>query len=504
RVEGMFALAIYDSKEQVLTLARDRMGEKPLYVATHGRDVLFASELKALFEAGIEKNINLTALSLYLQHDYVPTPYTLIEGVEKVEPGTLLMFKNGGRTKKKFWNPPTALSPLSFQGALAKLDEELTRCVSQELMADVPIGVFLSGGLDSSTIAYYGQKARAQPINTYSIGFSEPSFDESKYARQVAVHLGTNHHEHIVSAKDALDLVPTLAETLSEPIADASVIPTMLLSKFARTGVTVALGGDGGDELFAGYPTFQADTASTLFRSLPTPLQSILRSAADLLPTSDNDLSLAYKLQKFASSIETDALRRHLAWLGTFSGSKYDQLVADRMHHAQTFLPLDAYLREFDQADSGNQLLWTYARTYLMDQVLVKVDRASMHYALETRAPFLDHKVVELAFSLPYSYKYRAGTTKYLLKKLMEDKLPKDIVYRKKKGFGIPLARWLSGPLRPLCEELLSARSLGAHGLFNAQEVSRLKDEHMAGKRDNRKELWNLMVFQMWHRQHMQ
>ena len=402
--------------------------------------------------------------------------------------------------KKEYWKVSHASISPSLEEACAELDRLLQTSVKREVLAaDVPLGVFLSGGLDSSTVAYYAQRASARPIDTFSIGFEESSFDESAFAREVAAHIGSNHHEEMLSASAALELIPEISEVFNEPVADASVLPTMLLSRFARRSVTVALGGDGGDELFAGYPTFQADTAFALLRRFPRPVRRIVRSIISALPASHENFSFSYNLKKLVSNDETNIARRHAEWLGTFAPVHTERLAgpALRTHGGNGLLEhAERYARELS---GGNSLLWMYARTYLMDQVLVKVDRASMRYALETRAPFLDHTIVEYVFSLPYSMKYRSGTTKYILKKLMDGKIPSSIVHRKKKGFGVPLSRWLTQELRPFCEELLSYDSLQKHQLFDQSYVDQLKNEHFEGTKDNRKELWNLMVFQLWY-----
>ena len=505
---GMFAIALYDAKKETLILARDRMGEKPLYWTKQDGTILFASELCGLMAINrVARNINRDALKHYLFSDYVPTPLSILENVFKLEPATLLICTENSVEKKKYWTPPQHTVSLSLADASAQLEELLQKSVSREVLsADVPIGVFLSGGLDSSTIAYFAQKSSTRPIDTFSISFDDPSFDESRYAREVATHIGSNHHEEKFTASAALGLVEQIPDILSEPVADASILPTMLLSRFARKSVAVALGGDGGDELFAGYPTFQADIFSNLYTRMPITFQRMLEAGGDMLPASHEDFSFSYKLQKLLSSHVSDLIERHLEWLGSFQPSALAKLAGPTLkntHDPDLFKHAHQYADEIDDSDAGNQLLYMYARTYLMDEVLVKVDRASMHYALETRAPFLDHTIVDFVFSLPYSLKYRNGTTKYILKRLMDGKLPSHIVRRKKKGFGVPIARWLTKELRPLCEELLSPSSLSAHQLFDQKYVDRLKNEHMEGKRDNRKELWNLMVFQLWYKRWM-
>lgn len=498
KLSGMFAIAIYDFSRSELILVRDRIGEKPLYWTIQRQTLYFASEMRALLSSGVaKKEVDLFSLQQYLQFDYVPTPRSIISDVYKLEPGTMLVYRDGDVTKKRFWDPPQQISDLSFGEATSNLDSLLKETVARELVSDVPLGVFLSGGIDSSTIAYYAKMGATRTIDTFSIGFNDPAFDESRFAREVAGLLGTNHHEEVVRAEDALDLIPSIPEVLSEPVADASIIPTMLLSRFARKSVTVALGGDGGDELFAGYPTFRAEALFRYYKHLPSPLRALCTGVINTLPASHGNLSFSYNLKKFVSSDDPNTIHRHLEWLGTFDTTARAALLRNGSN-VNVFADADRYAQEFT-GDRDNALLYAYMRTYLMDQVLVKVDRASMHYALETRAPFLDHAVVDLVFSLPYDYKYRNGTTKYLLKELMHGKLPPHIISRKKKGFGIPLARWLAGPLHPLMEELLSPNALKVHGLFDGTYVKQLKDAHMNGARDNRKELWNLMVFQLWY-----
>ena len=504
---GMFAIALYDAKKETLILARDRMGEKPMYWTKQDGTILFASELRGLMATDrVARKIDLNALKHYLFSDYVPTPLSILENVFKLEPAALLICTENSIEKKKYWKPPRTVS-LSLADASVQLEDLLQKSVAREVLsADVPIGVFLSGGLDSSTIAYFAQKSSVRPIDTFSIAFDDPSFDESLYAREVAAHIGSNHHEEKFTANAAVSLIPQIPDVLSEPVADASILPTMLLSHFARKSVTVALGGDGSDELFAGYPTFQADSISNMYTRMPRTFQHMLESIGGLLPASHEDFSFSYRFQKLVSSHASDPIERHLEWLGSFQPSALARLAGPTLRNTDDtnlFKHAHAYADEIGDSDAGNQLLYMYARTYLMDQVLVKVDRASMYYALETRAPFLDHTIVDFVFSLPYSLKYRNGTTKYILKKLMEGKLPSHIVRRKKKGFGVPIARWLTKELRPLCEELLSPSSLSAHQLFDQKYVDRLKNEHMEGKRDNRKELWNLMVFQLWYKRWM-
>jgi asparagine synthase (glutamine-hydrolysing) len=365
------------------------------------------------------------------------------------------------------------------------------------MIADVPLGVFLSGGLDSSTIAYYAQKNSPQKIKTFSIGFEEKSFDESDFAREVSDFLGTDHHEKRVSAKDLLDIVPDLAQMIDEPLADASIIPTYLLSKFAKEHVTVALGGDGGDELFAGYPTFQADI---LWKYFPQFLISPVKHISGMLPVSHKNFGLDLKLAKFFDGAgEKDPLMRHQKWLGAFTDDERKKLMKEGKWEENIYDDLERYRNEAEQASEATKLLYSYERSYLMDHVMVKVDRAGMRASLETRAPFLDHEPVDFANSLPFSYKMRGFTTKYILKKLMEEKLPHHIIYRKKKGFGIPIAGWLAGELREFCDDTLSQSAIENAGFFNYAYVEKLKKAHFQKNRNHAKKLWTLLVFQLWY-----
>ena len=384
---------------------------------------------------------------------------------------------------------------------MERLDNLLDESVKMRLISDVPLGIFLSGGLDSSAIAYYAQKNSPVPVKTFSIGFEEKSFDESAYARKAAKFLGTDHYEKKFFARDMLDLVPRIAELLDEPLADASILPTYLLSKFTREKVTVALGGDGGDELFAGYPTFQAEKLASLYEKIPAAFRNILEKIIRGLPVGYGNFSLDFKLKKFLGGFGGAPQYRHQRWLGSFQKAEKEKLFRPEIWRElpqDDFEEVDRYHSEIESDSRKNSLIYEYLRTYLMDEVLVKVDRATMFNALEARAPFLDYRLVDFVNSLPYNFKSRGWQTKYLLKRLMGSKLPKDIVFRRKKGFGVPLGEWLRKDLKDFCNQLLSEEEISKSGFFNADFIERLKSEHFSGKKDNRKLLWNLMAFQLW------
>jgi asparagine synthase (glutamine-hydrolysing) len=503
KLQGMFAIALYDKQARKLLLARDRMGKKPLFWSLQNGTLLFGSELKALIEhPAFLKKLDLESLNKYFLYEYVPTPHTMFENTYKLEPGHLLKFQNGAVEKSKFWDIAFHDYKGSFEGAKKDLDAALDCATKDRLVADVPLGIFLSGGIDSSAVAYYAQKNSNKKIKTFSIGFKEASFDESAYARKVAAHLGTEHHERILSAKDSLEIIPKIGELLDEPMADASILPTFLLSQFTRLHVTVALGGDGGDELFCGYDTFTAHKLAEYYEKLPKIVRRGILKAGSMLPASSSNMSLDFKIKKFTSGFEGPKEYRNQRWLGTFTKEERTKLfgstIAKKIRDYNEFDDIERHIRSVNDKDFYHELAYLYERMYMMDQILVKVDRASMWNSLEVRAPFLDTRVVDLANNLPLQYKFKGFERKYVLKKLLEGKLPDDIIYRKKKGFGIPLAEWLRGDLKPLVSELLGNNFVSRQGIFNHDYIASVVEEHMSGKKDNRKQLWTLLVFQMW------
>ncbi|MEK7211724.1 MAG: asparagine synthase C-terminal domain-containing protein, partial [Patescibacteria group bacterium] len=351
--------------------------------------------------------------------------------------------------------------------------------------SDVPLGIFLSGGIDSSAITYYAQKNNAQKVKTFSIGFDDPSFDESVYAKLAANFLGTEHHHTKFGAKELLDVLPKIADGMDEPLADGSLLPTYLLSKWTREHVTVALGGDGGDELFAGYPTFQAHKLAGIYNRTPRLARKLFERAVLLLPTSYNNISLDFKLKKFLADTESGICRRNQVWLGAFTPEAQRELLVGESS-GNVWEDLENYLQNVKGESPENQLLYMYQKQYLRDQVLVKVDRASMMNSLEVRAPLLDYTLVDFVNSMPYNMKIKGWTTKYIFKRLMADKLPKEIVYRSKKGFGMPIGKWLRGELKEMATDYLSEARIKQGGLFSYPYVKKLLDDHFSGRRDNR------------------
>lgn len=508
KLNGMFAFAIHDARTGDLFLARDRMGKKPLHYAETNGAFVFGSELKAvLAHPGVSKDLDATALDQYLTFEYVPTPRTIVKGVKKLDAGHCLLVRKGRIVRDDaYWNIDLTKRPTTEAEATQRLDVLLHQATERRLMSDVPLGVFLSGGLDSSAVAWYAQQSSSSHINTFSIGFEESSYDESAYARAVAERIGSQHHVQVLTQRDSLDLIPELYAKLDEPFADASLLPTHLLSRFARKHVTVALGGDGSDELFAGYPTFTADRYRRFFSALPRPVITAFKALARALPTSDNNISFDLKVKQFLRGFDAGPHDVNTLWLGAFTPEEkralYAPALRERLMDHTGLEPIHEVLRNSPWADHGmNEVSFVFQRTYLLDDILFKVDRASMYSSLEVRAPFMDVDVVEFANSLPDDLKRRGSNGKYLLKKVMRGKLPDHIIDRPKKGFGIPLSHWLRHQLRPLCEELLSTDRLQREGFFDPAYVERLKREHFARKANHRKLLWTLMVFQLWHDQ---
>ena len=523
---GMFAFAAVDETRGLLVLARDPMGKKPLYLATpaffHGPPRLaFASELAALERLpGARRDVDVRALARYFAFDFVPDPDCIYQGVIKVPPATVITLP---LVDVDAWANPLARAecyrPLSFSRVtpapqradrIIELRRALSAAVEKRLVADVPVGVFLSGGIDSSLVAALAVQAKPS-VDTFCIAFRERSFDESGWARRVAAHLGTHHHEQVFDEVALLEVLPRLAAHLSEPFADHSILPTYLLSRFARDRVTVALGGDGGDELFLGYPTFQAEALRPrLFDHLARPLGPLLagaRRAATLLPVGHRDQSFDDRVQRMLDGLtEERPLRRHQRFLTGASDARLRALLSpaarDLLGAADLLAPLDLLEDEARRAgarDLFDVLQLGYARTYLAAGVLQKVDRASMAVSLEVRAPLLDATVVDLALALPSSDKLaRPATTKAIFKEVATGLLPDDVIHRKKKGFGMPVATWLCGPLQPLVRELLSPAALASDGLLDGPLVTRLVDDHLARRANHRKVLWQLLLWRLW------
>jgi asparagine synthase (glutamine-hydrolysing) len=509
RLNGMFALAIWDETRRRLLLARDRVGIKPLYYTQHDGVFLFASEPKSLLAyPGVSPQLDLDALDQYLAYHYVPTPRTIYAGVRKLRPGHALVVEDGRTTEYAYWqldlSPDPGLAHADESELAERLWSTLRECVRLEMVSDVPLGVFLSGGIDSSAIAAAMVDLGVHDVCTLSIGFEEPTFDESSHARSVAAQLGTKHHEMILEPRMMWELVPSVSDFLDEPLADASIIPTYLLSRFARGYVTVALGGDGGDELFAGYSTLQAHRLARYYTRIPRFLRHhAIAPAVRRLPVSHRNLSLDFRAKRFIEYADLPVADRHHEWLGPFGPEERRDLLSADVRVALATQATTGALREHvDRArsyDDLSQVLYLDMKMYLEGDILPKVDRASMANSLEVRVPLLNAQLLEFATRLPIGLKLRGLTRKYLFRKALAKRVPQHIIDRPKKGFGIPLAKWFGAELRELLLDTLHADTLRRQGLFDPDQVTELIDQHLERRRDNRMALWALLIFQLWH-----
>jgi asparagine synthase (glutamine-hydrolysing) len=515
-INGQFALALWDRRDQVLHLVRDRLGIKPLFVARQGARCRFGSELKSLHAAGNERfAIDPASVTSFLRFGYVPAPYTIYRGVEKVMPGEHVAITRGGRvTRRRYWSAADVAArgvsrPLRLTDAEAveQLSVLVSDAVKRQMLSDVPLGAFLSGGIDSSTVVGFMAAAGQGRVKTFSIGFPELGFDESREAAAVARHLGTDHTELIVTAPDALSVVPQLAEMYDEPFADSSQIPTHLVSKLTRQYVTVALSGDGGDELFGGYNRYRlAEGMWRTLRRVPASVRRVAAQALDAVPMRLVDGLAALAPTRLRPAQPADKLRKLASVLALDEAGIYCRLVSQcenpaalSSHAAEHPMPswTAGEVGVLPTSLDRMQLLDTL--TYLPDDILQKVDRASMAVALEARPPLLDHRIVEFAWALPRHFKIRDGETKWLLRRVAERLVPRPLLERPKMGFGIPLADWLRGPLREWVEDLLQPARLGG-GLLDIDAVQRLWADHLEGRRNFAYALWTVLMFEAWRR----
>jgi asparagine synthase (glutamine-hydrolysing) len=505
-LNGMFVFALWDSRRRRLVIARDRFGEKPLYWGVFDDTLLFASEPKVLLaHPAVKPALNLQALRQYLSFDYVPAPLSIYEGINKLPAAHRLTLEDGHVEVERYWqlSYKTTEPVPSETEAAEHLRELLADAVRMRLVSDVPLGVLLSGGVDSSTVAAMAVRASSEPVKTFSISFAEASFDESAYARSVAKFLGTDHHEERLSANLAANLVSEIGSWLDEPFSDPSLVPTYLLSRFTRKHVTVALGGDGGDELFAGYPMYAGHRWAEVYRRVPAALRGgLIEPFIRLLPVKTKNLSFDYKALRFITGTKYDTVARHHIWFGSFTPDQQAQVLSAEAlatSDSEIYARAREMADECDSSDLIKRMQSLDTQLYLAEDILTKVDRASMAVSLEVRAPFLDPRVAEFAASLPCNYKLRGLKTKYILKKAVRDLLPGFVTRRGKKGFGVPVAEWLKVKLRPLARDLLSPERVRRAGVFNPEYVARLQDEHERGVANHRKLLWTLLMFELWH-----
>jgi asparagine synthase (glutamine-hydrolysing) len=503
-INGMFAFALWDKRRKKLLIARDRFGEKPLYYGVFDGQLIFASEPKVLLEhPSVKAEIDPDALRQFLSFDYVPAPRSIYRGISKLPAAHFLTLEGGEIKTRRYWNLSfqKSVPPPSIDRAAAELREIISDAVRMRLVSDVPLGILLSGGVDSSTVAAFASKHSSEKIKTFSIGFEEDSFDESKYARRVAEHLETEHYEEKLSVEKAADLISEIGTWLDEPMSDGSLLPTFLLSRFVRKHVTVALGGDGGDEIFAGYPMYLGHKVAGVYDSIPKILRSgLIEPIVNRLPVSTANLSFDYKAKRFVAAAKYDTVTRHHSWFGSFSIDAQRDLLSKDLAASTGDIYRDAkdLLKITDAATEIERMQFLDMNFYMAEDILTKVDRASMAVSLEVRAPLLDPRVAEYAAGLPLEYKLRGRQGKYILKKAVEDLLPKEILKRPKKGFGIPIAEWLKNRLNPLMHDLLAPQRLKDQGFFDAEYVQKLIKEHESGAASHHKQLWTLLVFQLW------
>lgn len=510
-LNGMFAFVLWDKKKDEVYMARDRMGIKPLHYATIGNTVIFASEIKALLRhPDVSKEIDLFSLNEYLSFEYVPAPHSIFKDIRKLLPAHFLLFRKNQASLCRYWNASGSGvdAKRSEQSYADELSSILNHSVKRHLVSDVPLGAFLSGGIDSSTVCALMRQHVPGRVKAFSITFEDKSFDEARFSKRVAQDLGVEHFTEPLSSKRMLELVPQIMNYLDEPFGDASFVPTYLLCRFARQHVKVSLSGDGSDELFAGYPTYQAFKLARYYDFCPSFLKSGLKFGVRRLPVSFDNISFDFKLKKFFSDATDDTpLRRHYRWLGSFEPRDKPLLFSNDVYaivqHQNEYALAEEISQETGAGIPLSAVLRCDQRFYLQDNMLVKMDRASMASSLEARVPFLDNQVVDFAARLPDHLKLHGLTTKYILKKAMRGTLASQILYRKKKGFGIPVAKWFSGELLPLLKDLFQPDRIRRAGIFNPAFIQKLIHEHSTMKADHRKKLYTLFNFELWYQKYM-
>jgi asparagine synthase (glutamine-hydrolysing) len=502
---GMFAIALWDARKRRLFLARDRVGIKPLYYwADHFR-LVFASELKALIlHPDVPRQTNLAALDLFLTLEYIPAPHTIYEGIFKLLPGHTLVVEQGEIKSAQYWDvpyQPVSQNEAECAEALSGLINEAVRI---RLISDVPLGAFLSGGIDSSTIVGYMSQNMSEPVQTFSIGFEDDTYDEVPYANEVAKHFGTNHHVQVLKP-DIATLVEQLVPHHDEPFADTSIFPTYLVSKLASQKVKVVLSGDGGDELFAGYDTYLAEKLDRYYGRLPGALrQRFLPKFAGWLPPQPAKKGLINKVKRMVEGGALDPSLQHTRWMMFLNSAEKDSLYRSDLHATLndhlTAGYFGGYFEKANHFDNLAQQQYVDIKTYLADDILTKVDRMSMAVSIEARVPLLDYRIVEFALNLPPHMKLNGSRTKSILRNAVKGLVPDLVLEKPKQGFSIPMKHWLCTSLRPMMLDLLSKDSLNKHGYFDHQVVSNWTQEHLDGRANHSHRLWPLMVFEMWRR----
>jgi len=509
RLNGMFALAVWDEPRQRLLLARDRAGEKPLYYWSDGKELVFASDLRAfLVHPRIPKALDPVALRRYLTHDFFPAPLSPLQGVHKLPAGHLLIAEDCKVTVRQYWD----LADYFIQPELARrsvgdladeLDHRLGEAVRRRSRSDVPFGLFLSGGIDSSAVLSHLAEQQGDGVPVFSIGHTERSFDEASMAEVTARHFKADFNQLILTESDLADGLRRVGAGLGEPLGDASTIPTHLLALLAREKVKVILSGEGADELFAGYPTYIGNRVAEIYNRVPKPVRdAMVKTALKMTPVSMGNVGLDYLLSRFASAAEKDLVERHHTWFGSFSPAMQQPILAPRVLESlagdDIFGSARSRIEGKDLPDSLSKLLYMDFTMYLQDDLLTKVDRATMLASLEARAPFLDHELSQFAAGLPSHLKLRGKTTKDIFRRAVKHRLPADVLKRRKRGFNIPFSKWLLHGLGDELRQRFSVEKVEARGLFNPAGVAALLDEHLSQQTDHRKPLFTLLAFDLW------
>lgn len=509
RLNGMFAFALWDTSLRRLWLVRDRLGIKPLFYCRLPDRFLFASEIKAILcDPAVERRVNLTALHHYLSLNYMPAPYSLFTGIHQLLPGHFILIDKDGLCRDEtYWNVTYKHKRHeSEQVLMAEFEHELSQSVERHLVSDVPLGAFLSGGVDSSAIVYWMARLQERPVATFSIGFREDSYNELHYARLVAEACHTDHYTRIVTP-DAIEILPKVVWHAEEPTADSSMLPIYYLAQMAREKVTVALSGDGADEILAGYETYQAYYLAQLYRKIPAFIRhQFVRPLVERLPVSYAKVSLDFKLKQFVRGAELDADASHAYWRMSFDESmKYALYTTDVRQSLAGTDTVDLYRQVFAKSDADHPLermLYVDTRFYLPNDMLVKVDRMTMAHSLEARVPFLDYRLVEFVSTLPAHLKLKGWwKKKYLLKTNLDHFLPQAEPWRKKQGFNVPIGKWFMKELRDFTGDHLSPQQIRRMGLFRPEQVTQLFNEHITGRRDNSHQLWGLLCLSLWWQQ---
>jgi asparagine synthase (glutamine-hydrolysing) len=501
---GMFAFAVWDVREQRLLLARDRLGIKPLYYWMDTSRLVFGSELKALIaDPQVPRDIDPLAVDQFLTFEYIPAPRTILEGIRKLPPGHRLVFRQGSSTVERYWDIPFYDTPVDTKDAVAALTELIQDAVRLQLRSDVPLGAFLSGGIDSSTVVAFMSEAVPVPIKTFSIGFEDASYNELPDARCVAAHFQTEHRDEVMRP-DIGSLAEQLVGHLDEPLADFSIFPTYLVSKLASQSVKVVLSGDGGDELFGGYDTYVAQRADGFYRWLPRRIRAqSLPALMDRVPPQASKKGLVNKAKRFVEGGALPGSLQHVRWMLAMNEGDKAGLYSPEFRARLRFAPpatsvVEGYFRQVEQREPLAQQQYVDIKTYLADNILTKVDRMSMAASVEARVPLLDHRIVEFALNLPPHLKLHRSQTKVILRQAMARRLPEALRRKPKQGFSIPLKHWLRGPLRPLMADLLSADRTRDRGCFQPARVAEWISEHDAGRANHSHRLWALMVLELW------